>query len=177
MTRHTRVRQLDAASVRRIEALPLTRPSQDRAAGFRPLSRTARIGTGVDVFARARDDLFAWQIQARAGVRVDASAPTVALGGVAVVSIGLGRVRMGGPVRIVDVVDRPDRAGFTYAALDGHPEAGEESFHVVLDDRGAVRFELAGRSKPVSHLTRIGGPVSTLVQRAVTDRYARALVE
>ncbi|MGO3328448.1 DUF1990 family protein [Gordonia sp. (in: high G+C Gram-positive bacteria)] len=170
---------MDEASVHRLEALPLHRSTDDgeRArSGFRSLNRTTRIGAGVDTFARARDDLFTWQVQARAGVRVDASRPTVMLDGVAVVSIGLGPVRIGGPVRVVDVIDRPARAGFTYAALPGHPELGEESFHVVLDGDG-VRFELFGRSKPAGLLARFGGPISTLVQRVITDRYARALAE
>ncbi|WOC13827.1 hypothetical protein MP11Mi_29350 [Gordonia sp. MP11Mi] len=111
----------------------------------------------------------------RSGVHVATSTPTIEVGAVAVVSIGLGRRRIGGPVRVVDTADERTRVGFTYATLPGHPECGEESFDVILDD-GIVRFVLSGVSRPATRLARLGGPVTTTIQRVISDRYARALV-
>ncbi|MCF8589202.1 DUF1990 domain-containing protein [Gordonia sp. HY366] len=132
------------------------------------------IGSGAGDFNAARAALFTWQVQLRSGVRVEADSPIVRLGGVAVVSVGVGPLRIGGPVRIVDVVDEPERAGFTYVTLPGHPEAGEESFRISTDD-GLVRFELTGASRPATLLTRVGAPFAALVQHTITDRYVRSL--
>ena len=37
------------------------------------------------------------------------------------------------PCRVVYVVDEPDRRGFAYGTLPGHPESGEELFLVRYD--------------------------------------------
>ncbi len=42
----------------------------------------------------------------------------------------IGPVRMTAPTRVVYVVDEPDRRGFAYGTLPGHPESGEELFLV-----------------------------------------------
>jgi uncharacterized protein (UPF0548 family) len=51
-----------------------------------------------------------------------------------------------GTCRIVAVVDDPDRYGFAYGTLTVYPETGEESFLVVRDANGAVRFDVEGVS-------------------------------
>jgi uncharacterized protein (UPF0548 family) len=47
---------------------------------------------------------------------------------------------------------------------------------VEMDDDGMVRFVLTGFSRPGTLLAKLGAPVASLVQRAITDRYARALL-
>ena len=42
------------------------------------------------------------------------------------------------PVRVVYVIDEPNRKGFAYGTLDGHPESGEESWIVDQTDDGSV---------------------------------------
>lgn len=155
-------------------ALPTYTPGDDGRRHFHRLQRSRLIGSGADDFAGARAALFAWQVQVRSGVRVEANSPTVHLDAVARVSVGIGALRIGGPVRVTDIVDGPARAGFTYTTLAGHPEIGEESFHVTIAD-GRVRFELTGVSRPATFVTRAVAPVASLVQRIITDRYARAL--
>ncbi len=144
--------------------------------GFHALHRESIIGRGAGTFASAREALLGWEVQRRSGVRVSSTARIVAEGAEAVVSIGVGRFRIGGPVRVVVLIDEPTRAGFAYGTLRGHPEIGEESFIVELDHDGTVRFVVAGFSRPGTLLARLGSPVATLVQRAITDRYARALL-
>ncbi|ALG85083.1 hypothetical protein ACH46_12065 [Gordonia phthalatica] len=148
--------------------------SLDRAvpSGFHRLHRSGPLDVP---FAVAREALFAWQVQLRSGVRVRASSPRVAPGVVAEVSIGLGRLRMRAPVRVVAVIDEPRVAAFAYGTLPGHPEAGEECFRVSVDDDGLVRFTLDGFSRPGSLLTKLGAPVAAAVQSRITDRYLLSL--
>jgi uncharacterized protein (UPF0548 family) len=94
---------------------------------------------------------------------------------VAVLRLGIGRLGVNAPVRVVYVVDEPDRQGFAYGTLPGHPESGEEAFMVELHDDDAVTFTITAFSRPSSLLTRIGGPVSHAIQSWVTTRYLRAI--
>ncbi|MEJ7755040.1 MAG: DUF1990 family protein [Nocardioidaceae bacterium] len=62
-----------------------------------------------------------------------------------------------------------------YGTLTGHPATGEERFDVRIDAAGTVVAEVTAFSRPARWYTRIGSPVSRLVQRAVVRRYLRAL--
>ena len=135
----------------------------------------APIGTGAEAFASAAADLFRWEVQRRAGLRVTPSAPTVAAGVVAVLRLGRGLAAVRAPIRIVHVVDEPDRRGYAYGTLVGHPERGEEAFVVERDATGSVFLTITAFSRPATLLARAGGPVSRLAQRRVTRRYLRAL--
>ena len=79
------------------------------------------------------------------------------------------------PCRVIYVADEPTVRGFGYGTLPGHPETGEEAFFVVLKDDGEVRFQLRAFSRPASFFVRLGGPISTLVQRFASDRYVQAM--
>ena len=59
--------------------------------------------------------------------------------------------------------------------LPGHPESGEEAFLVRLEPGGDVVFTLRVFARLASPLARLGGPVSTLVQRLATGRYLTAV--
>ncbi len=80
------------------------------------------------------------------------------------------------PCRVVDVVDEPDRRGFAYGTLPGHPETGEERFMAQRDPQtGEVTATICAFSNPATWVTRLGGPVARLVQRLMTQRYLKAL--
>jgi uncharacterized protein (UPF0548 family) len=72
------------------------------------------------------------------------------------------------------VIEEPDRRGFVYGTLPGHPESGEESFVLVRQSDGAVIFTVEATSRPASLLARLGGPVTRWVQAVATDRYLKA---
>ncbi len=79
-----------------------------------------------------------WGMLRGAGVRVEASTEVAAVG--SEVLVGFGPLRA--PCRVVYVIDEPDRRGFAYGTLPGHPESGEELFAVRYDPahrRGARR--------------------------------------
>jgi uncharacterized protein (UPF0548 family) len=75
------------------------------------------------------------------------------------------------PCRIVYVTEEDRRFGFAYGTLPGHPERGEEAFHVRLAEDGVVTFEIVAFSRPASLLARLGHPVNRLIQGRVTRRY------
>ncbi|MBU2665411.1 DUF1990 domain-containing protein [Actinoplanes bogorensis] len=142
-------------------------------AGYAHVVRDERIAHGRAAFERAADGLFAWRMHRIAGMRPVGELPRPAEGAEA-------RLRFYGmtiPCRVVYVVDEPDRRGFAYGTLPGHPEAGEEAFLVRLDADGSVRFEIRAFSRPATLLTRLGGPVAKLVQRYATGRYMKAMRE
>jgi uncharacterized protein (UPF0548 family) len=72
--------------------------------------------------------------------------------------------------RIAYLVDEPDRSGFAYGTLPGHPEQGEEAFIISRRD-GRVWFELSAFSRPRHPLAVIGRPMSRLMQHRATAGY------
>lgn len=143
--------------------------------GFDELRRSRRVGSGRDGFERAADALLSWQMHRRAGIAVMASHARVETGAVAELRLGVGRLGVRAPVRVVDVVDEPTRRGFAYGTLPGHPESGEEAFVVELGTTGDVTLTIAAVSRPASRLARMAGQVGRRVQSRITDRYLWAL--
>ena len=168
---------LDAGAVERLRKASPTaaRPAVGLPAGHHRIHRSAEIGSGSATFAAAAAAVLTWQVQLGSGVRVRAESPDVREGDVAVVGLGVGPIRVGGPVRVLTVWNGPDRAGFTYATLPGHPESGEESFVVTRGADDVVTLEVSGFSRPAWRLARLASPVVDVIQRRVTDRYIRAL--
>jgi len=127
-----------------------------------------------EAFDRAAVALRSWQAQTGAGLIVFPGDPvmdgeTFAL----VISLPVaGYVMAAG--RAVFVHDEPDRRGFGYGTLPGHPEQGEEAFVIARrDDR--IVFEITAFSRPRHPLARLGKPVSRLLQRQTTRRYLAAM--
>ena len=143
-------------------------------AGYHHLRRSVLIGSGPQAFAAAADALAAWEVHARAGLRVWASSPAAEPGSVLMLGVGVGAVRIGAPCRVVYVTDEPGRRGFGYGTLPGHPERGEEAFIVSQHHDGTVTFTVTAFSRPASPLARAAGPLGRALQRHITDRYLRA---
>ena len=147
----------------------------DLPAGYDHVSRDEVIGSGREAFDRAAAAVFRWTAQRGAGLRVRASGPASTPGTVVLMTAGLPRLGLDIPCRVVWVVDEPDRRGFAYGTLPGHPESGEESFVVSLQPDGEVRYELAAFSRLATPLARLGAPVSKQVQSFALDRYVVAM--
>lgn len=146
--------------------------------GFRLTARDAALGTGRDLYERAVSATLTWQIQRRAGIRVDVvgeatDAASLRLDDVVIMRVPLWPVDV--PCRVVAVVDEPRRAGFAYGTLPGHPESGEEAFLIehLADD--SVVLHIRAFSKPSSWLFRLASPAVLLMQSIYTRRYLRAL--
>ena len=127
-------------------------------------------------FDRAAAELLGWGMQTGAGLRVAASDATVRRGTVAELRLGPGPgwLSLVIPCRVVAVVDEPDRRGFAYGTLPGHPESGEEAFLIERGPDGSLQATVAAFSRPATLLSRLGGPGTRLVQRVMAARYLRA---
>jgi len=155
--------------------------------GYHRLEYRARIGAGSEVFARAGEALLNWRMHRAAGVPMTATDTPPAIGTNTLGRLGagmvVGRLRtmsplglagLAVPCRVVWTVDEPDRIGFAYGTLEGHPEAGEESFVVTRDPDG-VHFTIRAYSRAATWYTHLAGPATRKAQLYAARRYAKAL--
>jgi uncharacterized protein (UPF0548 family) len=159
---------------------PLTYPEVGATAGgalptgYRHVRRTERLGAGPDVFHAVAAGMAAWRIQRDAGLTVRTEAARPAPDARFVTGIRLGPLRLAAPCRIVWYVEEPDRYGFGFGTLAGHPECGEESFLVEWTGTDDVVFSIAAFSRPAAWYARLGAAPARWLQDRVTDRYVAA---
>ena len=160
-----------------LAALPLTYAEVGATAGPLPagyhhLKKSAVIGRGRRRFEEAADGGMRWGMLRGAGLRVEATTDVAAVGSEVIVHLGPVRA----PCRVVYVVDEPDRRGFAYGTLPGHAESGEELFVVRYNPAtDGVYAEVTAFSRHGTWWSRLGAPVTSVIQRVVTGRYLRAL--
>ena len=140
--------------------------------GYHHVSKSAVIGHGRPRFEQAAARVMRWGMLRGAGVRVDASSEVAAVG--SEVLVGLGPLHA--PCRVVYVVDDADRRGFAYGTLPGHPESGEELFAVRYDPAtDEVNAEVVAFSRHATWWSKLGSPLTSLMQHIITSRYLTAL--
>lgn len=175
-----RAGRLTEAERDKLRAVDLSYPEVGRTAtepprGYHHLRKETVIGHGEARFRASGSDVMSWQVQLRSGFTVNASDGQVVEGATALLGIGVGRLRVKAPVRVVYVVDESRRLGFAYGTLPGHPESGEELFCVEHREDDSVVLVISAFSKPQSAFAKLGGPLGRLGQRLITVRYLRAL--
>ncbi|MGT2426796.1 DUF1990 family protein [Amnibacterium kyonggiense] len=145
--------------------------------GYRRLRRCTVIGT-ADRFASAAEEVLDWAVQRRSGIRALSDsgddAPRVSEGLEGAVLVPVLGVPVRAPFRVTAVLHEPDRVGFAYGTLPGHPEAGEEAFLVRRTGPETV-FELRALSRPAFPWS-LAAPVGLLLQQRFTERYLQALL-
>jgi uncharacterized protein (UPF0548 family) len=139
--------------------------------GYHHARVSVELGRGADVWARAQESVRTWQAHRRAGATIYPDATLLAVGTEVVATFRLGPLFIVAPCRVVYVTAEPDRFGFAYGTLPGHPERGEEAFHVARSDDGTVRFEIVAFSRPATAMARLSGPLARLVQNRTTHLY------
>lgn len=140
--------------------------------GYHHLRKSSVIGRGRDRFDEAAAAGMRWGMLCGAGLRVEATTPVAEVGAEVLVHLG----PVVAPCRVVYVVDEPDRRGFAYGTLPGHAESGEELFLVRYDPATEeVIAEVVAFSRHATWWSRLGSPLTSLMQRLITDRYLRAL--
>ncbi len=144
----------------------------------RAYERTVRVGRGDEGWSQARSALLAWAVKTRSGFAVEPACGAdrgVRAGADYWLVAAVGPLRIREPARVVAVVDRPDRCGFAYGTLEGHPVSGEEAFVLHRGDDGVVRLTLRSVTAPGSGRWRLAFPAVLVAQRWYRRRYARAL--
>lgn len=160
-----------------LAALPLTYAEVGATAGPLPsgyhhVQKSAVIGRGRERFEAAAAAGMRWGMLRGAGLRVEATTDVAAVGSEVIVHLGPVRA----PCRVVYVVDDTDLRGFAYGTLPGHPESGEERFVVRFDPATEdVYADVTAFSRHATWWSRLASPVTSVMQRVITDRYLRAL--
>lgn len=142
--------------------------------GFRRSEVTAIIGNGDSDWGRVAGDVLLWKVKTESGFTVDQAGP-VEPGQRVMVSVRPLGVTVLEPVQVVDVVKTPDRVGFSYRTLPGHPVSGEEAFIVHRQD-DVVYLTIRSLTKAAAGQPwRALFPVLLMAQSIVRRRYLRAL--
>jgi uncharacterized protein (UPF0548 family) len=168
-----------ARFIREQSALPLTYREHGASlaampAGYRHDRWTADLGPfSPGQLERAAHALLSWQAQRGAGLAIVPGTP-VRDGATFAIVIRLPVLYATAAGRVVRVLDEPDRRGFAYGTLPGHPEQGEEAF-VVAGEAGRLVLTVQAFSRPRHPLARLGGPVTRALQRRTNLRYLDAM--
>jgi uncharacterized protein (UPF0548 family) len=148
----------------------------DADGGLRPryshLHHRVRIGHGDPAFRAAAEALATFRMHRRLPVGITASASRAEVG--ADVRVTLAGV-VHAPCRIVRVIDEPDRYGWAYGTLTGHPECGEEAFLLTRAVNGDVWFDVIAFSRPGGRVTRALGGLVPVMQRLYARRCGMVL--
>jgi len=134
------------------------------------------IGAGRALFDSAAEQILTYRMQRGTGIFGSATTPVAAPGTALTVRLGIGPAAIAAPCRVVYVLDEPDRRGFAYGTLPGHPEIGEELFAVEYDETTDTVYGLiAAFSRPGAWYARLGGPVTRLLQHYFAGKYIDAI--
>ncbi|MGA7204033.1 MAG: DUF1990 family protein [Specibacter sp.] len=141
---------------------------------YRRSEVTAVVGRCDALWERAAGDILRWKVKTASGFSVDSTAPMSAGDRVLVTVRALGMTVVE-PVEVVSVVREPDRVGFSYRTLPGHPVSGEEAF-VVHRHSGQVILTIRSLTRAAPQQPwRALYPLLRVAQLVVRRRYLRAL--
>jgi uncharacterized protein (UPF0548 family) len=142
--------------------------------GYDYLRAQRIVGQGKVLFDECGENILNWGIQKGAGFRLEKSG-RVTTGAQNRLGLHWGPFQTWAFCQVVYVVDEPNRMGFAYGTLPGHPERGEESFIVSIDDEGLVRFDILAFSRPARWFSNLGSPLLRFLQQHVTWKYLDAV--
>jgi uncharacterized protein (UPF0548 family) len=143
--------------------------------GFAGLEDTAYAGR-ADLLDRAGEFVLGFGMQRAAGFEVLTEVRRAKPGALVVLRLRVGPLRLAAPTRVLRVVEEPDRRGFAYGTLEGHPESGEEEF--LVERRGEELWaSVRAFSRPGRWFTRAGARVATRIQRRATRAYVASVRE
>jgi uncharacterized protein (UPF0548 family) len=158
-----------------------TRPAEagwDPPPGWRGYQRTVVTGSGAAHWAVVSAEVLEWGVKTRSGFAVEPAAGQgrrVTVGAEPQLVVPVGPFTVREPVRVVDVVTAPDRCGFAYGTLPGHPVSGEEAFVVHRAPDGTVSLTLRSLTRSAPGPWRPVFPALLVAQRWYRRRYLRVL--
>jgi uncharacterized protein (UPF0548 family) len=136
---------------------------------------TRELGRGDQAFRAAVEAARTWAPQRGIGCRVHPRRAPVVEGETAVLVLPPAPVAIGIPVRVVAVVDEPDRFAFAYGTLPGHPERGEQGIVVERRPDGTVTATVRVDAEPGPPLARALAPLVRRFQGLAHRRYLATL--
>jgi uncharacterized protein (UPF0548 family) len=122
-------------------------------------------------FAAAADAIRHWRGHDAAGIKRSPALPKIADGETLALAIPVGPISISATCRIVEVIDEPDRYGFTYSTLPHHPADGEESFIVTRDKDGSVDVTVTAVWRPATVANHLFPPLTRFLQNRAINRY------
>jgi uncharacterized protein (UPF0548 family) len=146
--------------------------------GYKADHNRIQLGEGSQVFAKAVEAIKRWEMFNIAWLHLCwPDAPIEAGADVAVLAHHLGIWSLNA-CRIVSVIEEEDerRYGFIYGTLPDHAERGQEQFTVSWQ-RGddSVWYDILAYSRPNQLLSKIGYPVTRLLQKRFARDSMRAM--
>ncbi|MEM9653145.1 MAG: DUF1990 domain-containing protein [Actinomycetota bacterium] len=176
LARRPSAEQIETYRVERLEVSPSHPSTAPAAEGYREDVFSRSVGHGQTDFEAAREGLRRWVGHRHAGFEVSPADAALEAGStVALLTRQLG-IWVLAACRVEQVIDEPDRFGFIYATLPGHPVRGHETF-VLRSTKTGVWFDIVAVSKPDSTLVRVSKPVGIFLQRRITERYLDGIAE
>ena len=132
------------------------------------------LGHGDDAWAWVGEELLRWGVKTRSGFTVTPRAPAAAGQRPVIMAHAFG-LSIREPVEVVAVVRQPDRIGFAYRTLPGHPVSGEEAF-VAHREGDSVLLTIRSLTRPGDRaMWRAAYPGLLVAQQVARRRYVRAL--
>ncbi|MFC8681235.1 DUF1990 family protein [Microbacterium ureisolvens] len=155
-----------------------TRPAEavwrESIQGYRRWEKSAVLGSGAELWTWVTAEVLRWGVKTRSGFSVTPAA-TVVTGMRPVIMAHPFGMSIREPVEVLDVVETPERVGFAYRTLPGHPISGEEAFIVHRDGDDVVLTIRSLTRAADSRRWRVVYPVLLVAQKVARRRYLRAL--
>lgn len=146
--------------------------------GYRSYQRTVLVGRGPELWRAAASAVMRWGVKIGSGFTIAAEPDEdlrVLEGQDRTLIASLWLLDLREPVRVVAVVDEPDRCGFAYGTREGHPVSGEEAFILHRSPDDDVWLTMRSVTRPAGGGWRLAFPAVLLAQRLYRRRYARSL--
>ena len=142
--------------------------------GYTTATFTQTIPSGS--FDQAADAIRTWTGHKAAQIAVAPANAPITVGQDVAVAIPIGPLVATAACRIIEVIDEPDRFGFTYASLPHHPIEGTETFTVNRHPDGAIEAKVSVTARPAILATRICPPITRFLQARMINRYLAGLL-
>jgi len=122
-------------------------------------------------FAAAAEAIQQWRGHDAAGIRRSPTQAKIVVGETLALAIPVGPISITATCRIVEVIDEPDRYGFTYSTLPHHPADGEESFIVTRHGDGSVDVTVTAVWRSATVANHICPPLTRFLQNRAINQY------
>lgn len=138
---------------------------QDLPDGFDNDYNTVYLGTGEEVWSKAKKAINNWQQFPESWTKIFPDSEPIENGKIVAVLFQVLGVWWINSARIVYTIDEANRYGFAYGTLPGHLEKGEECFWVERDEQGAVYYHIKAFSRPAYWVVWLVYPFARKFQR------------